>query len=68
VKAQGVSGLGLRLLDAQGRDVRLGGRGAPLWLTPGSNVLGYRVMPERTVAPLRAGSYRAVVDFHLDYE
>ncbi|MEL5308187.1 fimbrial protein [Serratia nevei] len=67
-KAQGVSGLGLRLLDADGRDVQLGGRGAPLWLTPGSNVLSYSVMPERTVAPLRAGAYRTVVDFALSYD
>ncbi len=68
VKAQGVSGMGLRLLDAHGRDVRLGSRGAPLWLTPGSNVLSYSVMPERTVASLRAGTYRAVVDFALSYD
>ncbi|HGM6909402.1 TPA: fimbrial protein [Serratia marcescens] len=68
VKAQGVSGLGLRLLDAQGRDVRLGSRGMPLWLTPGSDVLSYSVAPERTAAPLRAGSYRAVVDFSLSYD
>ncbi|EIG9088089.1 type 1 fimbrial protein [Serratia nevei] len=68
VKAQGVSGVGLRLLDAHGRDVRLGSRGAPLWLTPGSNVLSYSVMPERTVAPLRADAYRAVVDFALSYD
>ncbi|MDQ7770561.1 type 1 fimbrial protein [Serratia marcescens] len=68
VKAQGVSGMGLRLLDAHGLDVRLGSRGAPLWLTPGSNVLSYSVMPERTVAPLRAGVYRAVVDFALSYD
>ncbi|MBH3293421.1 type 1 fimbrial protein [Serratia marcescens] len=68
VKAQGVSGLGLRLLDAQGRDVRLGSRGMPLWLTPGSDVLSYSVAPERTAAPLRAGSYRAMVDFSLSYD
>lgn len=68
VKAQGVSGLGLRLLDARGRDVRLGSQGGVLWLTPGSNVLSYSVIPERTVAPLRAGAYRAVVDFALSYD
>lgn len=68
VKAQGVSGLGLRVLDGHGRDVRLGSRGEPLWLAPGSNVLNYTVVPERTAAPLRAGSYRAVVDFSLNYD
>lgn len=68
VKAQGVSGMGLRLLDAQGEDIRLGSRGKPLWLTPGSNVLNYSVMAERTGAPLRAGSFDAVVDFSLSYD
>lgn len=68
LKAQGVSGLGLRLENAQGEDVRLGSRGKPLLLTPGQNTLSYTVTPERTPAPLMAGSYRAVVDFHLSYD
>ncbi|EPL9180881.1 fimbrial protein [Serratia marcescens] len=68
VKAQGVSGLGLRMTDAQGRDVRLGSRGRPLLLTPGQNSLTYIVTPERTAAPLVAGSYLAMVDFHLRYD
>ncbi|WP_411752402.1 fimbrial protein [Serratia sp. (in: enterobacteria)] len=68
VKAQGISGLGLRLEDGQGEDVRLGSRGKPLLLIPGQNTLTYRVTPERTLASLMAGSYRAVVDFHLSYD
>ncbi|CAI0775363.1 PAP fimbrial minor pilin protein precursor [Serratia entomophila] len=68
VKAEGVSGLGLRLEDARGDDVRLGSRGAPLLLMPGQDTLTYRVIPERTPANLMAGSYRAVVDFHLSYD
>ncbi|CAI1508290.1 fimbrial protein [Serratia ficaria] len=68
VKAQGVSGLGLRLEDENGQDVRLGERGKPLSLTPGQNTLRYIVTPERTPADLVAGSYRAVVDFHLSYD
>ncbi|ASM07961.1 TPA: type 1 fimbrial protein [Serratia marcescens] len=68
VKAQGVSGLGLRLLDGRGRDVRLGSRGEPLMLTPGQNTLSYTVAPERTAAPLMAGAYRAAVDFRLSYD
>lgn len=68
VKAQGVSGLGLRLENAQGEDVRLGSRGKPLLLTPGQNTLSYTLTPERTPANLVAGSYRAVVDFHLSYD
>lgn len=68
VKVQGVSGLGLRLESASGDDVRLGSRGKPLLLTRGQNMLSYTVTPERTSAPLMAGSYRAVVDFHLSYD
>ncbi|MER2948970.1 fimbrial protein [Serratia sp. IR-2025] len=68
VKALGVSGLGLRLENAQGEDVRLGSRGKPLLLTPGQNTLSYTITPERTPAALMAGSYRAVVDFHLSYD
>jgi type 1 fimbria pilin len=67
-KTQGVSGLGLRLSDEQGHDVRLGDRGRPLLLTPGQNVLTYTVTPERTSAKLVAGNYRSVVDFNLSYD
>lgn len=68
VTAQGVSGLGLRLTDPQGRDVRLGSRGEPLFLMPGQSSLSFRVAPERTKAPLVAGAYRAAVDFQLNYD
>jgi type 1 fimbria pilin len=68
VKAWGVSGLGLRMEDSRGQDVRIGSRGRPLLLTPGQNTLGYVITPERTAAALIAGSYRAVVDFHLNYD
>lgn len=68
VKAQGVSGLALRLADPRGRDVRLGSRGEPLFLTPEQSSLIYTVTPERTRAPLVAGTYRAAVDFRLSYD
>lgn len=68
VKANGVSGIGLRLLDERGQDVRLGDRGQPLQLSQGENTLRYSVTPMRTVAPLKAGAYHAVVDFYLSYE
>ncbi|EPN2807066.1 fimbrial protein [Serratia marcescens] len=68
VKAQGTAGLGLRMEDGRGQDVRLGSRGGPLLMTPGQNTLTYTVTPERTPADLMAGSYRAVVDFHLSYD
>ncbi|AXK22115.1 PAP fimbrial minor pilin protein precursor [Serratia marcescens] len=68
VKAQGIAGLGLRLEDARGQDVRLGSRGEPMLLTPGQNTLSYTVAPERTAANLVAGSYRATLDFSLSYD
>lgn len=68
VAVQGAQGLGLRVRDAQGRDVRLGERGAPLFLTPGNSVLRYTVAAERTAAELQAGAYRATVDFRLHYD
>ncbi|MEN4170705.1 hypothetical protein [Serratia marcescens] len=37
-------------------------------LTPESNVLNYRVMVERTAAPLRVGEFWAAVDFSLSYD
>lgn len=67
IRADGVSGLGLRLLDGNGHDVRLGSRGAPLFLAPGQDSLTYTVTTERTPAPLVAGAYRAAVDFQLSY-
>lgn len=68
VKAQGVSGLGLRVLDSRGQDVRLGSRGEPLFLSPGQSSLLYTVVPERTRAPLVAGPYLANMDFQLNYD
>lgn len=68
VKVHGVSGVGLRLKDAYGRDVRLGSRGVPLLLQPGQNILSYTITPERTRADLIAGSYQARVNFHLSYD
>ncbi|MFS7243199.1 fimbrial protein [Serratia proteamaculans] len=68
VQARGVSGLGLRLLDSQRRDVRLGSRGIPQLLTPYNDQLTYYVVPERTRAPLAPGAFRASVDFRLNYD
>lgn len=68
VKAHGVTGLGLRLLDSEGQDVRLGSLGKPLLLTPGQNSLRFTVTPERTAANLVAGYYQATADFRLSYE
>lgn len=68
VKVQGVSGIGLRLVDSQRRDVRLGSRGIPQFVSPGDDVLVWYVAAKRTRAPLQAGAYRATVNFRLSYE
>ncbi|MPR01097.1 fimbrial protein [Pseudomonas kitaguniensis] len=68
VKVQGITGMGLRLTDALGRDVQLGFRGEPLFLPIGGNTQVWKVQPTRTSAPLTSGAFRAVVDFRLNYE
>ncbi|HEB0103790.1 TPA: type 1 fimbrial protein [Serratia marcescens] len=68
VKAQGVSGLGIRIMDVNNEDIRLGSRARPLVLGPGSDALIYSVVAERTTAPLLAGEYRASVYFNLSYD
>lgn len=68
VRVQGASGLGLRLLDADKQDVRLGSRSRPQLLALGDNGLRFYVMAERTRAPLVAGAYRAAIDFRMNYD
>ena len=68
VKVQGVTGMGLRLTDALGRDVRLGSRGEPLFLAYGNDTLTWQVQPTRTRAALSNGAFRATVDFRFIYE
>lgn len=68
VKVQGITGMGLRLTDSMGRDVRLGSLGEPLFLAHGNDTLTWNVQPTRTAATLTNGAFRAVVDFRLNYE
>ncbi|MEX5592287.1 fimbrial protein [Pseudomonas orientalis] len=68
VRVQGITGMGLQLTDALGRDVQLGSRGQPLFLPVGRNTQTWHVRPTRTAAPLTSGAFRAVVDFRLTYE
>lgn len=67
VKVQGITGMGLRLTDTRGRDIRLGAWGAPLFLAHGGDSVTWHVQPTRTSAPLTNGAFRAVVDFRLNY-
>lgn len=68
IKVQGITGIGLRLTDERGRDVRLGSWGQALFLANGSDILTWYIHPTRTTAPLTNGAFRAVADFRLEYE
>ncbi|EGT5658712.1 type 1 fimbrial protein [Citrobacter braakii] len=68
LKVTGVSGIGLKLSDPQGRIVRPGERGQPLIITPGDNEVEYTVTPVRTPAPLGRGAFRAVSNFEVSYD
>nr|WP_241029908.1 fimbrial protein [Citrobacter sp. ku-bf4] len=64
----GMSGVGLRIQDSNGRTVIPGTRGKPQFVTTGSDELTYTVIPVRTIAPLIAGEFRASVDFGISYD
>lgn len=68
LKVNGVSGIGLKLSDPQGRTVRLGERGLPLIIAPGDNELVYTVEAVRTSAPLGTGTFHAVSNFEVSYD
>lgn len=68
IKANGISGLGLRIEDSLHRTVTPGERGEPLFLTPGSNVLAYTVTPVRTEGLLTTGFFQATVNFQVNYD
>lgn len=68
VGLRGVSGVGLRLRDSEGRDVTLDEKATPHFVTPANDELIYTVTPERTKAPLTMGDYLAVVNFRLNYD
>lgn len=68
IKVVGAEGFGLRLLDIQGNDVRLGSA-APAWfVSPGDSRLTYYIRPERTAAALRPGPFRASLNVNLTYD
>lgn len=68
VGVRGASGLGLRVQNAYGQDVRLGSRDKPMLLMPGQDTLTYTITPERTSGPLQAGAWHALVNVGLEYD
>lgn len=68
LKMGGVSGVGLRILNDQGRQIAPGERYQPHFTTAGGNTMVYQVIPVRTVAPLTTGRFKATVDFRMSYE
>lgn len=68
IRVIGAEGIGLRLLDVQGNDVRLGNTAPPWFVSPGDNQLTYYIRPERTAAPLQPGAFRASVNVNLAYD
>lgn len=67
-KTNGVSGIGLKITDPQGRRLRPGERGEPLLITPGDNLLNYQVTPVRTPAALTTGDFSALARFEVSYD
>jgi type 1 fimbria pilin len=68
LKTSGVTGVGLKLIDPQGRRVQPGQRGEPMFITPGDNDLVYTLVPVRTPAPLTTGAFRAVTNVEVSYD
>lgn len=68
VQVTGARGFGLRIVDAQQNDIRLGQRGKPQFAMPPSDELIWYVIPERTSEPLVKGAYQASVNFALEYD
>jgi len=67
-KVNGAEGIGLRLRDSSGNALLPGMRSHPQFLNPGDDMLYFTLTPERTAAPLLAGSYSAVLDFQIHYQ
>ena len=68
IKVVGAGGFGLRLLDIQGNDVRLGSTASAWFVSPGDSQLTYYIRPERTAAPLRPGTFHASLNLRLAYD
>ncbi|WP_063832178.1 fimbrial protein [Pseudomonas sp. PH1b] len=68
VKVSGAGGFGLRVTDQRKRHIRLAGPRHSWFVSPGSDLLTYYVIPERTAEPLVPGHFHASLNFHLSYD
>ncbi|WDZ51805.1 fimbrial protein [Acinetobacter vivianii] len=67
-RVNGATGIGLRLIDSKGQQIRPGIRSEPWFLNPGDNTLQFSVALERTATKLMADSYNATLDFQIHYQ
>ncbi|WP_435952409.1 fimbrial protein [Dryocola sp. BD626] len=68
VRVNGITGMGLRILNSQHDYVYLEREDTPQFLNEGRDELAYYIIPERTAAPLTPGNYHAVINFSLSYD
>ncbi|EKM6455976.1 fimbrial protein [Cronobacter dublinensis] len=68
IKVTGVSGIGLRLKDSQGKTVKMAQQGDTVLLNPGQDTVTYTLQTERTTAALVPGPYHAVINFSMMYQ
>lgn len=68
IKVTGVSGIGLRLKDSRGKTVKMAQQSDTVLLNPGQDTVSFTLAPERTTAPLVAGSYHALINFSMIYQ
>lgn len=67
-RMNGITGIGLRLQDKNGRLVVPGETRKPLFSSSAMDALTYTVVLVRTKAPLSTGNFEATVDFGMSYE
>lgn len=68
IKVTGVSGIGLRLKDSQGKTVKMAQQSDTVLLNPGQDTVTYTLQTERTTAALVPGPYHALINFSMMYQ
>ncbi|WP_368909311.1 fimbrial protein [Proteus penneri] len=64
----GVSGMGLKISNEQGQDVRIGSGTAPLSTVSRNGVLTYYVTPQKTGHVIKGGIFSTQINFQLNYD